>query len=131
MLLRQLALNIDPSYVSEQEENNPKSKTSFPKVDATVKWKDETTESRKIVYIPQTYLNRTIDNPEESTAIHNIIANVLLQEPKSKLLMTPLQIQLILFGRKFRRPSTIYFPNKNISPIWKIFSNGTVHQKPM
>lgn len=84
MLLRQLALNIDPSYVSEQEENNPKSKTSFPKVDATVKWKDGTTESRKIVYIPQTYLNRTIDNPEESTAIHNIIANVLLQEPEIK-----------------------------------------------
>ena len=84
MLLRQLALNIDPSYVSEQEENNPKSKTSFPKVDATVKWKDGTTESRKIVYIPQTYLNRTIDNPEEFTAIHNIIANVLLQEPEIK-----------------------------------------------
>ena len=84
MLLRQLALNIDPTYAYEQEKGGSQSATSFPKADATVKWKDGTTESRKIVYIPQTYLNRTIDNPEESTAIHSIIANVLLQEPEIK-----------------------------------------------
>lgn len=85
MLLRQLALNIDPAYTAEQEKNNSQSSASFPKADATVKWKDGTIESRKIVYIPQTYLNRTIDNPEESTAIHSIIANVLLQEPEIKV----------------------------------------------
>lgn len=48
---------------------------------ATVFWKDGTTGGRKIVYIPQTYLNKTIDNPEESTAITKIIEGVLLQEP--------------------------------------------------
>ena len=36
---------------------------------------------RKIVYIPQTFLNNTIDNPEQATAINNIIFDVLLQEP--------------------------------------------------
>lgn len=48
---------------------------------STVLWKDGTSEKRKIVYIPQTFLNRTIDDPEQSTAVSQIIEKVLLQEP--------------------------------------------------
>lgn len=46
---------------------------------STVIWADGTSDGRKIVYIPQTYLNRTIDDPEEDTAINKIIEDVLLQ----------------------------------------------------
>lgn len=80
LLLRQLASTIDLPYVKEQEEISLYPRKPFDVKGATVLWKDGTTEGRKIVYIPQTYLNKTIDNPEESTAISKIIESVLLQE---------------------------------------------------
>ena len=83
-MLRQLAYTIDSQYVTEQERTALSSRTSFAVKSATVKWRDGTTGGRKIVYIPQTYLNKTIDNPEESTAINQIIEGVLLQEPDIK-----------------------------------------------
>lgn len=81
LLLRQLANAIDPVYVREQERTSSYVKKPFEVKCSTVLWKDGTTGGRKIVYIPQTYLNKTIDNPEESTAITKIIEGVLLQEP--------------------------------------------------
>lgn len=81
LLLRQLASTIDLHYVEEQEKTSLHSRPPFRVKGATVFWKDGTTGGRKIVYIPQTYLNKTIDNPEESTAISRIIEDVLLQEP--------------------------------------------------
>jgi ribosomal protein S7 len=80
LLLRQLASAIDSKYVEEQERTALHSRKPFNVKPATVLWKDGTTGERKIVYIPQTYLNKTIDNPEESTAITRIIEDVLLQE---------------------------------------------------
>lgn len=80
LLLRQLASAIDPKYVEEQEKTSSTAKNPFNINNATVFWKDGATGVRKIVYIPQTYLNKTIDNPEESTAITKIIEGVLLQE---------------------------------------------------
>lgn len=80
LLLRQLAGTIDMQYVEEQEKTSLHSRKPFIVKGATVLWKDGTTGGRKIVYIPQTYLNKTIDNPEESTAISRIIESVLLQE---------------------------------------------------
>lgn len=81
LLLRQLAVAIDPKQVEEQEKISSTANKTFNVDRATVFWKDGTTGTRKIVYIPQTYLNKTIDNPEESTAITQIIEDVLLQEP--------------------------------------------------
>ena len=81
LLLRQIANAIDPAHVEEQEKVSLTVKNHFNVNKATVFWKDGTTGGRKIVYIPQTYLNKTIDNPEESTAITKIIEGVLLQEP--------------------------------------------------
>lgn len=79
MLLRQMARAIDNDYALQQE--GRLSRNIFPNVKTTVTWKDGTTNGRKIVYIPQTFLNSTIDNPEEMTAINKIIFDVLLQEP--------------------------------------------------
>lgn len=81
LLLRQIASAIDPTHVEEQEKVSLTVRKHFNVNKATVFWKDGTTGLRKIVYIPQTYLNKTIDNPEESTAITKIIEGVLLQEP--------------------------------------------------
>lgn len=85
LLLRQLASTIDSQYVEEQERTSLHSRKPFSVKGATVYWKDGTTGGRKIVYIPQTYLNKTIDNPEELTAISRIIEDVLLQEPDIRI----------------------------------------------
>lgn len=82
LLIHQLAYSIDPSYAEQQEKESVYRQSKFPVTKAIVTWKDGTTDSRKIVYIPQTFLNRTIDNQEQSTAIDKIIEDVLQQEPE-------------------------------------------------
>ena len=86
MLLRQMVRAIDKNYALKQEESLNHGK--FPTVKTAVKWKDGTTNGRKIVYIPQTYLNNTIDDPEKMTAINEIISGILLQEPDINLAYT-------------------------------------------
>lgn len=80
LLLQQLAKSIDPLYAKKQEQVSSFRRKDFPVQKSIVLWKDSTSEERKIVYIPQTFLNRTIDDPENSTAVTGIIENVLLQE---------------------------------------------------
>ena len=90
LLLRNIAYSINSAYAKEQESvvGNLKSISS---IKATVLWQDGTSDSRKIVYIPQTYLNRTIDDPEKETAIDTIIADVLHQEPQISVAYTQFQ----------------------------------------
>lgn len=83
LLLRQLASSIDHSYVDKQEKEMSQRK-SFPVQKTTVLWKDGTTDSRRIVYIPQSYLSRTVDSAEEISEISKIIEDVLLQETNIK-----------------------------------------------
>lgn len=79
LLLRQLAATIDPDHVNEREKG-VSSRKGFVYPSATVRWRDGTEGTRKIVYIPQTFLNRTVDSSEESTEISQIIGKVLQQE---------------------------------------------------
>lgn len=81
LLLQQLARAIDFQYANKQEALASLNRKPLFVNNSVVTWKDGTTDSRKIVYIPQTFLNRTIDNPEKETAINHIIADVLKQEP--------------------------------------------------
>ena len=84
LLLHQLALNIDKSQVEEKEKVVKSTRKSFDVNKTVVNWKDGTTNERKIIYIPQTFLNNTMDNPEESTAINKIIEGVVLQDSMIK-----------------------------------------------
>lgn len=80
LLLRQLAASIDSEHVRKREKiTGSRGKFIYP--NATVHWKDGTVGSRKIVYIPQTFLNRTVDDSEQATEITRIIEGVLNQEP--------------------------------------------------
>lgn len=80
LLLRQLAAAIDPQHVLEREKSvGIRGGFQYPR--ATVRWKDGTADSRKIVYIPQTFLNRSVDNQEQSTDITQIVEKVLQQVP--------------------------------------------------
>lgn len=83
LLLRQLAQSIDNSYTQKQEKDLSQ-RTPFQVNKATVLWKDGTLDSRRIVYIPQSYLSRIVDDAEESSEISKMIHDILLQEPKIK-----------------------------------------------
>ena len=90
LLLRNIAYAIDSQYAERQEAIVSNLKP-IKDGNATILWQDGTKDARKIVYIPQTYLNRTIDDPEKTTAIDSIIADVLLQEPEISLAYEELQ----------------------------------------
>lgn len=102
LLLHQLANSIDSSYTEQQERVSSPKRKSFPVRKAEVLWKDGTSEKRRIVYIPQTYLNRTIDDPEQSTAVTNIIENVLQQEPDIALASIELENTLKSIKKQVR-----------------------------
>ena len=82
LLLKNIAYSIDDQYSKSQEQTV--GVVNGLKVVAKVQWKDGTSDNRQFVYIPQTFLNRTIDNPHKETAIDKIIEDVLHQEPKIK-----------------------------------------------
>ena len=93
LLLRNIAYAIDPEYAKKQEAIVSNLKPIKDR-NATILWEDGTKDARKIVYIPQTYLNRTIDDPERTTAIDSIIADVLLQESEISKAYEELQKKL-------------------------------------
>lgn len=90
ILLRNIAQSIDPEEVAKRL-----SDVSLKEYDKTVDsfkvtWKDKqeyvkglsSDINKKIIYIPQSYLNRLIDKKEDKTAIDEIIKNVLKQDPE-------------------------------------------------
>lgn len=85
MLLRHIAYSIDKEYAKKQEATvNVGKPVPFNPAQATVFWQDDSTESKEFVYIPQTFLNRTIDDPEQETSIDSFIKEVLLQNETIK-----------------------------------------------
>lgn len=83
LLLRQLARSISPDYAIEQEQRSSVNKLDF-NCPADVVWRDGSLSGeRKIIYLPQTYLNRTVDDPESGeTGASDLIEGVLLQNKK-------------------------------------------------
>jgi predicted ATPase len=79
ILLHNLALTVDKAQAEEKV-----SKTTLgTKIINNLKvyWADEEDTDRKIVYLPQTYLNRLSDEQEEKTEIDSIIQEIILQSP--------------------------------------------------
>ena len=82
LLLRSLAHTIDIKYANEQELSVPSRTKKSLNIRAKVVWKDGTDTTRKIVYIPQTYLNSLIDKPEENSEINKLVFDVLIKKDK-------------------------------------------------
>jgi len=92
ILLRNIAETIDSNEVASRLEEV--GLQSYPSAvdDFSVTWKD-TQESKKsdsaginkkIIYIPQSYLDRLIDKKEDKTSIDKLIINILKQEDEIK-----------------------------------------------
>lgn len=76
-LLHNLAMAIDKEQV-EQKESISKTNTRNIR-NSSVIWADgDSSEPHKIVYVPQTYLNRLSDESESTTEIDNIVEEVVL-----------------------------------------------------
>ena len=80
ILLRHVAKAIDPKTVNKREEEVGQKKVL--NTSASVRWKDGESGERKIVYIPQSWLNSTVDERGGSSEINDIIQSVLLQDVK-------------------------------------------------
>lgn len=97
MLLRHIAYSIDKEYAKKQEATvNFGKSVPFDPAKATVYWQDNSTEKKEFVYIPQTFLNRTIDDPEKETSIDSFIKGVLLQNVKIKESYDKLNYNLLI-----------------------------------
>lgn len=88
VLLNNIALAIDPKQVNEKMNVSKNHTKIIPKV--TVHWSDgtmsvtgEDDDTHKIIYIPQTYLNRLSDENGESTEIDGIIQDIVLLNGKA------------------------------------------------
>lgn len=84
LLLREIAKTIDlDQVINREKEVNDKPKKEFQIENVHVFWKDgsEDHRKRKIIYIPQTYLNRLTDEEQETTQIDELIEKVLFQNP--------------------------------------------------
>lgn len=84
LLLHNLAKAIDNKQVTEKEKDLLRDTKEMSKI--KVFWEDgETNSERKIVYIPQTYLNRLSDDKQNTNEIDNIIQDIVLLNEESKL----------------------------------------------
>ena len=83
LLLHNLAKAIDEKQVSEKEKDLSRNTKEITNI--KVFWNDgETADKRKIVYIPQTYLNRLSDDKQNTNEIDNIIQEIVLLNEDSK-----------------------------------------------
>lgn len=87
ILLRNIAKAIDASEVKKRLDEVSLEEYKKDTNDFVVTWRDghtnrraEGNESRKIIYIPQSYLNRLVDKKEDTNSIDDIIRNVLEQD---------------------------------------------------
>jgi len=99
LLLRNIANTIDPEEVSKRHKEVGLELYSQSVKGFEVVWRDgqvsklnsSENPSKKIIYIPQSYLNRLVEKNEEETSIDDIIKNVLIQDDDIKEAFEKLQ----------------------------------------
>lgn len=112
LLIRQLAHTINPTYAAEQEKRSSLEPLQML-ADFTVTWKDGLSgEARQIIYLPQTYLNRTVDNPELNEGASKLIGDVLLQNEKVEASYKTLNSKLAAINNTVNVEINKYFDTK-------------------
>lgn len=79
ILLRHIASAVASKQVLERERSVGVARTPF-EVSAEVVWKDGTAGERKIIYIPQSWLNRVVEEKEGDSALNDLLSDILLQQ---------------------------------------------------
>ena len=81
ILLRHIAKTVDAKQVQDSERQSHLNTTQRLEADAEVFWKDGVSGERKIIYIPQSWLNRVVDESGGDTQLNAMIRGILLQQP--------------------------------------------------
>ena len=79
LLLRHIAMAIDPKQVAEREEKVLGAGSKI-NVNVEVVWKDGASGERKIIYIPQSWLNRVVDENTGDSQLNKMLQDILLQQ---------------------------------------------------
>lgn len=85
ILLRHVAKSADPKQVKDKEARitpvtDDLSGSNKYEVDADVYWKDGASGERKIIYIPQSWLNRLVDDKRWDSQLNQMLEDILLQQ---------------------------------------------------
>lgn len=131
ILLRNIAQSIDSNEVSKRLEEVGIEPYSTEVSDFKVFWKDKQESqknnnviNKKIIYIPQSYLNRLVDKKEDKTSIDDIIKNVLEKEDEIKNVFNSLEA----LNRETEKKITqniedIFYKEKDIKDISEKIKN--------
>lgn len=79
ILLRHIAKSVDYKQVKDKESRSVATSNKL-EVDARVFWKDGVSGERKIIYIPQSWLNRVVDESGGDTQLNSMVRDILLQQ---------------------------------------------------
>lgn len=79
ILLRHIASAVAAKQVLEREHSVGGTRSPL-EVSAEVVWKDGTAGERKIIYIPQSWLNRVVEEKEGDSALNDLLSDILLQQ---------------------------------------------------
>lgn len=79
ILLRHLADAVAHKQVVDREKAVKNVRPPL-KVPVEVMWKDGTAGERRIIYIPQSWLNRVVDEKDGESALNDLLSEILLQQ---------------------------------------------------
>lgn len=79
IFLRNIARQLAKEQVDERESLVSPEKEQMD-VDVEVYWKDGISDKRKIIYIPQSWLNRVVDDDSGDSQLNNMLEELLLQQ---------------------------------------------------
>lgn len=92
ILLRHIAKGVDSKQVLERE--SKAGITSKLDVDSETIWKDGVSGERKIIYIPQSWLNHLADDSTGDSQLNKMFSDILLQQPKINTAYSVLKTQV-------------------------------------
>lgn len=93
IFLRNIARQLDSTQVDERESQVSLEREKMD-VDVEVYWKDGVSDKRKIIYIPQSWLNRVVDDDSRDSQLNNMIKKLLLQQDEIDKAHTHLKAQI-------------------------------------
>lgn len=79
ILLRHIAKGVDQKQVDEREKGAVGSGSKL-NITAKTVWKDGVSGERKIIYIPQSWLNRIVDDSSGDSQLNRMLRDILLQQ---------------------------------------------------
>ena len=93
IFLRNIARQLAKEQADERESPVSPEKEQMD-VDVEVYWKDRISDKRKIIYIPQSWLNRVVDKSSKDAQLNDMIEELLLQQDKIVKAHTPLKARI-------------------------------------